>query len=131
MGRFVPKRWIRGGLVLVTGAVLAVRCTPGTNGLLPDYAIAISPAALTIARGANGSTTVTIARITFTGMVALSLPDAPTGVTGSFDPAETTGTTSALTVSVGPAVTLGVHNLTVRGTGTPGNRPTPLTLTVN
>ena len=131
MGRAVPKHWIRGRLVLVTGAVLAVGCASDTNGLLPDYAISISPAALTIARGANGSTTVAIARITFTGAVTLSLTDAPTGVTGSFDPVATTGTTSALTVSVGPAVTLGVHNLTVRGTGTPGNRPTPLTLTVN
>src|SRR5439155_467404 len=61
----------------------------------------------------------------------LSLGNAPAGVTGSFDPAGPTGTSSTLTVSVAAAVAPGVYNLTVDGTATPGNRSTPLTLTVN
>src|SRR5207253_1159317 len=40
-------------------------------------------------------------------------------------------TSSTLTVSVAAAVAPGVYNLTVDGTATPGNRSTPLTLTVN
>src|SRR5213079_2995827 len=62
---------------------------------------------------------------------ALSLGNAPTGVTGSFDPGAPTGTSSTLTVSVGAAVPPGVYNLTVNGTATAGNRSTPLTLTVS
>jgi hypothetical protein len=95
-----------------------------------DYALSLTPTALTIVQGANAPTTVTITRTNFTGAVTLSLGGAPTGVTGSFNPTAPTGTSSTLTVSVGAAVAPGVYNLTVDGTGTPGNRSTPLTLTV-
>src|SRR5207302_1633834 len=96
----------------------------------PDYTLSLSPAALTVDPGATGTTTVTIARTNFTGAVTLSLGNAPTGVTGSFNPAAPTGTSSTLTVSVGAAVAAGTYNLTVDGTGAPGQRSTPLTLTV-
>jgi hypothetical protein len=96
----------------------------------PNYSLAVSPTALTIAQGANAPTTVTITRTNFTGAVTLSLGGAPAGVTGVFNPAAPTGTSSTLTVTVGAAVAAGNYNLTVDGTGTPGNRSTPLTLTV-
>src|SRR2546422_560252 len=102
-----------------------------TVNVAPDYTLSVAPTALTIAPGANGTTTVTITRTSFTGAVTLSLGGAPAGVTGAFNPAAPTGTTSALTVSVGAAVAPGVYNLTVNGTGAPGNRSTPLTLTVS
>jgi len=86
----------------------------------PDYTLSLSPAALTVDPGATGTTTVTIARTNFTGGVTLSLGNAPTGVTGSFNPAAPTGTSSTLTVSVGAAVAAGTYNLTVDGTGAPG-----------
>ena len=101
-----------------------------TVSAAPDYALSLTPAALTIVQGANGNTTVTLTRTNFTAAVTLSLGGAPAGVTGAFNPAAPTGTSSALTVSVGLAVAPGVYNLTVDGTGTPGNRSTPLTLTV-
>src|SRR5207247_1334497 len=100
-----------------------------TVSATPDYALSLAPAALTIVQGATGTTTVTITRTNFTGAVTLSLGSAPTGVTGAFDPAAPTGTSSALTVSVGAAVAPGVYNLTVAGSGSPGNGSTPLTLT--
>src|SRR5256886_2010578 len=99
-------------------------------GPAPDYTLSLSPTALTIGQGATGNTTVTITRTNFTGAVTLSLGNAPAGVTGSFNPAAPTGTSSTLTVSVGSAVAPGVYNLTVDGTGAPGSRSTPLTLTV-
>src|SRR5207245_2748331 len=102
-----------------------------TVSATPDYALSLSPAALTIVQGMTGTTTVTITRTNFTGAVTLSLGSAPTGVTGSFNPAAPTGTNSTLTMVVGAAVTPGVYNLTVEGTGTAGNRSTPLTLTVS
>src|SRR5437879_2247505 len=104
---------------------------PLTVSAAPDYPLSLSPtAALAIERGATGTTTVTITRTNFTGAVTLSLGGAPAGVTGSFDPATPTGTSSTLTVSVGAAVAPGVYNLTVDGAGTPGSRSTPLTVTV-
>src|SRR5947199_344337 len=101
-----------------------------TVSAAPDYTLSLSPTALTTVHGATGSSTDTITRTNFTGAVTLSLGSAPTGVTGAFNPAAPTGTSSVLTVSVGAVVAPGVYNLTVDGSATPGNRSTPLTLTV-
>src|SRR5437667_127342 len=128
----VLKHWMRSGLVLVAGLAVVTGCgKDGGTGAAPDYTLSLAPAALTIAQGATGTTTVTITRTNFTGAVTLSLGGAPTGLTGAFDPAAPTGNTSTLTVSVGAAVAPGVYNLTVDGTGAPGNRSTPLALTVS
>src|SRR2546426_491284 len=128
----VLKHWMRSGLVLVAGVAVAVGCgTKESTGPAADYTLSLAPAALTIVQGANGTATVTITRTNFTGAVTLSLGGAPTGVTGSFNPAAPTGTSATLTVSVGAAVAAGVYDLTVAGAGSAGNRSTPLTLTVN
>src|SRR3989454_93914 len=128
----VLKHWMRSGLVLVAGVAVAVGCgTKESTGPAADYTLSLAPAALTLVQGANGTATVTITRTNFTGAVTLSLGGAPTGVTGSFNPAAPTGTNSTLTVSVGAAVAPGVYNLMVDGTATAGNRSTPLTLTVS
>src|SRR5438132_1259754 len=128
----VLKHWMRSGLVLVAGLAVVTGCgKDGGTGPAADYTLSLAPAALTIAQGATGTTTVTITRTNFTGAVTLSLGGAPTGLTGAFDPAAPTGNTSTLTVSVGAAVAPGVYNLTVDGTGAPGNRSTPLALTVS
>ena len=104
---------------------------------LPDELSAIvalglsrTPSAFTIAPAGSGTTTVILTRTNFTGAVTLSLAGAPGGVTSSFSPAAPTGTSSTLTVNVGGAVTPGVYHLTINGTGSAGNRSTPLTLTV-
>src|SRR5437016_1573252 len=128
----VLKHWMRSGLVLVAGLAVVTGCgKDGGTGPAADYTLSLAPATLTIVQGATGTSTVTITRTNFTGAVTLTLGGAPTGVTGSFDPAAPTGTTSTLTVSVGAAVAPGVYNLTVDGTGAPGNRSTPLALTVS
>src|SRR2546426_1011405 len=128
----VLKHWMRSGLVLVAGLAVVTGCgKDGGTGPAADYTLSLAPAALTVVQGANGTATVTITRTNFTGAVTLSLGGAPTGVTGSFNPAAPTGTSATLTVSVGGAVAPGVYNLTVDGTATAGNRPTPLTLTVS
>ena len=95
-----------------------------------NYQLSLTSAAVTVVQGTTGSTTVNIARTNFTTAVTLSLAGAPTGVTGSFNPAAPTGNTSTLTITVGASVTPGVYNLTVNGAGAAGNRSTPLVLTV-
>src|SRR5213594_3667198 len=128
----VLKHWMRSGLGLVAGVAVVVGCgTKESTGPAADYTLSLAPAALTIVQGATGNTTVTITRTNFTDAVTLSLGGAPTGVTGSFNPAAPTGTSATLTVSVGATVVPGVYNLTVNGSGSPGNRSTPLTLTVS
>src|SRR5881397_707078 len=127
----VLKHWMRSGLGLVAGVAVVVGCgTKESTGPAADYTLSLAPAALTIVQGATGNTTVTITRTNFTDAVTLSLGGAPTGVTGSFNPAAPTGTSSTLTVSVGAAVASGVYDLTVDGSATVGARSTPLTLTV-
>ncbi len=124
MRHSVLKHRLRPGLVLVASlALVLVGCGKegGGTGPAADYTLSLAPAALTIVQGATGNTTVTITRTNFSGAVTLSLGGAPTGVSGSFSPSAPTGTTSALTVSVAAAVAPGVYNLTVAGTGGPGN----------
>src|SRR6059058_3733343 len=139
------------GAVLLSGATTAAKLwqfsVPTTvttfefqvfvTTTLPDEFSAIvalglsrTPSALTIAPGGSGPTTVLLTRTNFSGAVTLSLGNAPAGVTGSFSPAAPTGTSSTLTVNVGGGVVPGVYHLTVNGTGSAGNRSTPLTLTV-
>lgn len=97
---------------------------------LPSFELAVDPATLTIAQGANATTGVNITRTDFTGAVTLSLTGAPAGVTGSFSPPAPTGIGSVLTVTVGPAVTPGNYDLTVEGVGTVGNSSATFFLTV-
>lgn len=134
-GGFVARvsRWsgINRGLILFSIAILAVACSQDPAGSTADFSISLAPATLTLTQAANGTATVTISRTDFTDAVTLSLSGAPTGVTGSFSPAAPTGTASTLTINVAGTVTPGTYNMTVNGSGTPGNRSTALTLIVN
>src|SRR5205807_910439 len=96
-----------------------------------DYTLSLTPAELTVEQGAMGTATVTITRTNFTGAATLRLGNAPSGVTGSFDPAAPTGTNSTLTMGVGAAVAPGVYNLPVDGPASRAYGLTSLTLTVS
>jgi N-acetylneuraminic acid mutarotase len=106
----------------------SVRPVQGSQA--PNYALALTPAALTTVQGATSATMLTISRTNFTGAVSVSLGATPPGVTGVFDPADPTGSSSTLTLRVGVIVAPGVYNLTVNGTAAAGDRSTSLTLTV-
>ena len=116
--------------------------TPGTrsttlaltvaNAQQPDFSLSVSPASLTINRGASGTRTVAIARTNgFTGSVDLSASGLPGGVTASFSPDPTTANSSVLTLAASSTATLGTANVTINGAGTPGTRSTTLALTVS
>ena len=119
--------------VFVTAvAIVAGLGCPADEGMqpTPDYSLSLAPAALTIAQNGSGNATVNITRTNFTGAVTLSLSGAPAGVTGVFAPVAASDASAALTVNVGPTVVAAAYPITVNGTGTPGNRSTPLVLTV-
>lgn len=97
---------------------------------LPDFQLSAAPSSVTIAQGQTGTTGIGITRTDFTGAVALAVTDAPAGITGSFDPAAPTGVHSELTITVGAAVPPSIYDITVTGTGAPGDRTTSFFLTV-
>jgi alpha-tubulin suppressor-like RCC1 family protein len=120
-------------LALVAGVTVTISCgtDSGTAPAAADYTLSLTPATLTITRGATGTASVGIARTNFVDVVSLSLRNGPAGVSGSFDPASSGATSSTLTISVGAAVAPGTYTLAVDGTAIHGSRSTPLTLTVN
>jgi len=85
----------------------------------PDFALTVTPTSLRIPAGASGSAAVNIARTNFTGAVALSLLNAPTGVTSTFDQTPSATNASILLVSVPASVAPGTYTLTVQGTAPP------------
>jgi glycosyl hydrolase family 113 len=102
---------------------------PGAN---PNFTLSSNPSSLTINRGASGTSAITITRSGgFTSGVGLSVTGLPSGVTATFNPASTTGGSSALTVTASSAAATGAFNLTINGAGGGLSRSTTLSLTVN
>jgi endo-1,4-beta-xylanase len=97
-----------------------------------NFTLSANPANLTINRGASGTSAITITRSGgFTSSVALSASGLPTGVTATFNPASTTGTSSTLTLAASGTAALGMVSVTVTGTGGGLTRTATLVLTVN
>jgi hypothetical protein len=103
------------------GTTTATAKLPVTVTSNPTGAIALSasPATVSVAAGGTGaSSTVTIARTSFTGAVALAATGLPTGVTAAFSPASTTGNSSTVTFSASSSAVAGTSTVTLTGTGT-------------
>jgi hypothetical protein len=103
----------------------------GGGGGTSDFALSANPAGGTLPQGSSGSSTITIDRSGYTGSVALTASGLPAGVTASFDPATTTGTTSTLAVAVSWSAAPGTSTVTVTGTGGGITRAVQLALTVS
>jgi endoglucanase len=98
----------------------------------PDFALSVSPASLTINRGASGTSTITIARTGgFTAGVSLTAGGLPAGVTANLNPNPATGGSSLLTLSASSTATLGGATITVTGVNGALTRTTTVSLTVN
>jgi hypothetical protein len=97
----------------------------------PDFALSASPANVSVTRGANATSAITITRTGgFTGGVALSAGGLPTGVTASFSPASTTGTSSTVTFTASTTAALGQAAVAVTGTGGGSTHTTTINITV-
>lgn len=97
-----------------------------------NFTISATPAALNLAAGTSGNSTIAIVRTNFTTDVALSLVNPPAGITGVFTPATLTGTTltSTLALSVASNVLAGTYPVTVRGTAGSVTQDATVTVTV-
>ena len=77
------------------------------------------PAAVSVDQTTSEDVVITINRTNFTGAVTLAFDGTlPTGVTATFEPNGTTGTTSTLTLSVAEDAVVGTYDLVLRATGT-------------
>jgi hypothetical protein len=107
--------------VTVTGTsgVLKSTATISLTITAPNFSLVASPSSLSVAQGNSGVSTLTVGpQNGFSGSVSLVASGLPKGVTASFSPASTTGT-STLTLAAGTSVTAGTATVTV--TGTSGN----------
>ncbi len=101
------------------------------NAATPDFTLSSSPTSLSVTQGSSGSTTITVNPTNgFTGSVSLSASGLPAGVTASFNPASTTGT-SSLTLTASGTATTGTSTVTITGTSGSLTHTTTVTLTVN
>ena len=83
-----------------------------------DFSLSASPNSLVVSRGASVTSAITITRSGgFTGSVALSASGLPSGVTASFSPGSTTGTSSTLTLTASSTAAAGPATVTVTGVG--------------
>jgi len=114
-----------GGLTRSTTLALTV-----TVPVTPDFTLSANPGSLTVIRGANGTSTITINRAIFTSSVTLSASGLPSGVTASFNPTSTTGGSSTLTLAASSTAAFGSATVTITGVGGSLTRTTTINLTV-
>ncbi|MEV1015364.1 M28 family peptidase [Micromonospora sp. NPDC049801] len=103
----------------------------GTGTPTNDFSVAVSPTALSVARGASTSATVSTATTSGSAQtVSLSASGAPSGVSVSFSPSSvTSGGSATVTLTASSSAATGTVTLTVTGTGSV-TRTASLTLTV-
>ncbi|MGC4773399.1 M28 family peptidase [Micromonospora sp. DT44] len=103
----------------------------GTGTPTNDFSVAVSPTALSVARGASTSATVSTATTSGSAQtVSLSASGAPSGVSVSFSPSSvTSGGSATVTLTASSSAATGTVTVTVTGTGSV-TRTASLTLTV-
>jgi len=95
-----------------------------------SFILSASPTALSVARGTNGKSTISIVSTTgFGGKVNLVASGLPSSVNASFSPITTTGT-SILTLTAGSAAALSTTNITITGTSGTVSHTAVVALTV-
>ena len=97
----------------------------------PAFNIGVSPAFLSIVQGGSGTSGITVTDFDgFTGSVQLAAANLPNGVTASFIPNPTTGTSTLMLTASNSAV-LGFAPVTIVGTSGALTEEASLALTVN
>ena len=96
----------------------------------PGFTLSVSAAALSLKAGSSVTTSITVKPLNgFNGAVALSASGLPAGVTASFSPSSTTGS-STLTLSAGSSAAAGLATITVNGASGSLNSSIPVNLTM-
>jgi uncharacterized membrane protein len=123
----------------VGSTVLTITGTSGGLSASTTLTLSVYPPSFTLSGGGSlilsqGGTGTSYIDITplygFTGKVALAVSGLPSGVTASFSPNPSTGSSSLLTLTASSAATLGQYNVIVTGTFGSTVATVPLNLTV-
>jgi len=97
----------------------------------PNFSISASPNTVTLTQGTSGSSIITVTpENSFAGTVSLSISGLPNGVTASFNPASTAGT-SALTLVSSSTAAVGTFTVAVTGLSGTLTNQTTISLAVN
>jgi subtilase family serine protease len=97
----------------------------------PSFTLSASPSSVSVTQGSSVNTSITVTPVDgFSGSVTLSASDLPSGVTASFSPNPTTGS-STLTLSASGTATTGTASFIVAGKSGSVTTSTLVTLTVN
>ena len=115
----------------ISGSLNATAAFTLTVNPPPSFSLNASPASLSIVQGGSSASGITVSDLYgFTGSVQLAASGLPSGVTASFTPNPTTGT-SMLTLMASGTATLGPATVTISGTSGALTEVTYLALTVN
>ena len=99
-----------------SGSLTATTTVVLTINPPPSFTLSASPASLTVIQGASGTSTIAVSgQNGFTGSVNLAASNLPSGVTATFTPNPTTGT-SVLTLAASNSAVAGASNVTITGT---------------
>jgi hypothetical protein len=105
--------------------------TAGGSTSAPDFALSPPSNSLTVQRGANGSTTVTVTAVNGSSSVNLSVSGLPPRTSASFTPNPVTATAnSTLKITVNRNAAIGTYPLTITGSNSSTTHTTQLSLTV-
>ena len=97
----------------------------------PNFKLSASPTALSIGRGAKGTTTITIAPLNgFAQSVTLSAANLRSGTSAAFSPSPATKT-STLTLSAGSRASVGTFTVTITGKSGSLTHNTTISVTVH
>lgn len=96
----------------------------------PDFSLSASPASVSVAQGGTNTSSIMASPVNgFSGTVALAASNLPAGVTASFSPVSSSGT-STLTFSASSTAATGTSTVTVTGTSGSLSHSSAITLTV-
>src|SRR5256885_2007841 len=113
-----------------SGSLTSVTTLSLTVSIRGSYTLSASPSSLIVARGATGSSVITvIPQDGFSGSVSLTASDLPSGVTASFDPSSATGT-STLRFAASSVAAVGTVDVSVTGTSSGLSSTTLISLSV-
>jgi hypothetical protein len=108
--------------------------TAGGSTSTPDFAISEAPTSLTVRRGSNAPTTVTVRATNTSSSVTLSVSGLPQRTSANFSAnpviSNTGGATSTLTISANRNAPIGTTTLTINGSNGSTSHTTQLLLTV-
>ncbi len=114
-----------------TGVSDATATIALTVSAAAGFTLSPSAATLSVAQGANGTSTINITRVGgFSSAVAFSASGLPSGVTASFNPTSASGNSTVLTLTAASNAAAGTYTVTVSGTYSALSAQTTIALTV-